>query len=187
MTPIKLGNDACVCPMPMVIIGSVADGRNNFMAAAWVTRVNYKPAVMGVAIGTSHKTAKGIREHKQFSINIPTVDMVKAVDYVGMVSGNDEDKSGVFETFKGDLEFAPMVCGCSLTMECHVTKSVDFGADEFFIGDIVGVYSEECFLTNGQPDPRKMKPFALTMPDNGYWTLGERIGSAWDIGKDFRP
>jgi hypothetical protein len=21
------------------------------------------------------------------------------------------------------------------------------------------------------------------MPDNGYWTLGERIGDAWDIGK----
>ncbi len=23
----------------------------------------------------------------------------------------------------------------------------------------------------------------LTMPDNSYWALGERVGTAWDIGK----
>jgi hypothetical protein len=23
----------------------------------------------------------------------------------------------------------------------------------------------------------------LTMPDNGYWALGKRIGNAWDVGK----
>ena len=37
----------------------------------------------------------------------------------------------------------------------------------------------------GAPDPGKIRPFTLTMPDNGYWGLGRRIGTAWSAGKDF--
>jgi len=32
-------------------------------------------------------------------------------------------------------------------------------------------------------DPLKLRPFMLTMPDNSYWTLGERVGEAWSMGK----
>jgi hypothetical protein len=31
-----------------------------------------------------------------------------------------------------------------------------------------------------------MKPFTLTMPDNGYWSVGERVGKAWSIGKGLK-
>jgi len=72
-------------------------------------------------------------------------------------------------------------------MECKVVNTVDLPADEFFIGEIVGVYTEEQYLTDGKPDIQKMKPFTLTMPDNGYWSMGELLGKAWSIGKNFNP
>jgi flavin reductase (DIM6/NTAB) family NADH-FMN oxidoreductase RutF len=72
-------------------------------------------------------------------------------------------------------------------MECKVINTVDLPDDEFFIGEIMGVYTEERYLTDGKPDIQKMKPFTLTMPDNGYWSMGELLGKAWGIGKDFKP
>jgi flavin reductase (DIM6/NTAB) family NADH-FMN oxidoreductase RutF len=142
--------------------------------------------MMGVALGKGHHTNKGIREHKEFSVNVPGTDIIEAVDYVGLVSGEKVDKSKVFESFYGQLKHAPMIRSCPLTMECKVINTVDLPADEFFIGEIVGVYTEDRYLTDGKLDIHKIKPFTLTMPDNGYWSMGELLGKAWSIGKGFK-
>ena len=39
------------------------------------------------------------------------------------------------------------------------------------------------FLTDGKLDVKKVDPLLLTMPDNNYWAVGERIGKAWSEGK----
>ncbi len=186
MDKIKIDSNAYVYPMPMTVIGTMVDGRPNYLAAAWVCRVNFAPPMIGIALGKRHHTNKGIREHKEFSVNVPGEDLIKPVDYVGLVSGEKVDKSKVFESFFGQLKHAPMIRSCPLTMECKVVNTVDLPADEFFIGEILGAYSDQRFLTNGKPDIKKMKPFTLTMPDNGYWSMGEFLGKAWSIGKDFK-
>jgi len=44
MSKIKIDSGAAfLYPMPMVLVGSVVEGKANFMAAAWVSRVNFKP------------------------------------------------------------------------------------------------------------------------------------------------
>ena len=187
MDKIKIDNNGRLYPMPMTVVGTTVKGQPNYLAVAWVCRVNSSPPMMGVALGKGHHTNKGIREHKEFSVNVPGTDLIKAVDYVGLVSGEKVDKSKIFESFYGQLKHAPMIRSCPLTMECKVINTVDLPADEFFIGEIVGVYTEERYLTDGKPDIQKMKPFTLTMPDNGYWSMGELLGTAWSIGKDFKP
>jgi flavin reductase (DIM6/NTAB) family NADH-FMN oxidoreductase RutF len=187
MDKIKIDNNGRLYPMPMTVVGAMVKGQPNYLAVAWTCRVNSSPPMMGVALGKGHHTNKGIREHKEFSVNVPGADLIKAVDYVGLVSGEKVDKSKIFESFYGQLKHAPMIRSCPLTMECKVINTVDLPADEFFIGEIVGVYTEERYLTDGKLDVRKMKPFTLTMPDNGYWGMGELLGKAWSIGKDFKP
>ena len=187
MDKIKIDNNGRLYPMPMTVVGAMVKGQPNYLAVAWTCRVNSSPPMMGVALGKGHHTNKGIREHKEFSVNVPSTDLIKAVDYVGLVSGEKVDKSKIFESFYGQLKHAPMIRSCPLTMECKVINTVDLPADEFFIGEIVGVYTEERYLTDGKLDVRKMKPFTLTMPDNGYWSMGELLGTAWSIGKDFKP
>jgi flavin reductase (DIM6/NTAB) family NADH-FMN oxidoreductase RutF len=187
MDKIKIDNNGRLYPMPMTVVGTTVKGQPNYLAVAWVCRVNSSPPMMGVALGKGHHTNKGIREHKEFSVNVPGADLIKAVDYVGLVSGEKVDKSKIFESFYGQLKHAPMIRSCPLTMECKVVNTVELPADEFFIGEIVGVYTEERYLTDGKLDIHKMKPFTLTMPDNGYWSMGELLGKAWDIGKDFKP
>jgi flavin reductase (DIM6/NTAB) family NADH-FMN oxidoreductase RutF len=186
MGKVKVENNTRVFPMPMVVVGAVVEARINYLAVAWVCWVNANPPMIGVALGKGHHTNKGIREHKEFGVSIPGIDLIKAVDYVGLVSGAKADKSKVFESFQGQLEYAPMIRNCPLTLECKLVTKVDLPSNEFFVGEIVGVYTEERYLTDGKPDIKKIKPFMLTMPDSRYREVGEIIGKAWSIGKDFQ-
>jgi flavin reductase (DIM6/NTAB) family NADH-FMN oxidoreductase RutF len=68
-------------------------------------------------------------------------------------------------------------------MECKVLDIVESGLNEIFIGEIIGAYTEERFLTDGKMDFRKMKPLILSQPDTSYWRLGEPVAKAWNIGK----
>jgi flavin reductase (DIM6/NTAB) family NADH-FMN oxidoreductase RutF len=73
-----------------------------------------------------------------------------------------------------------------LCMECKLVDEVDLPTNTLFIGEIIGAYTEERFLTDGKPDSRKMIPFTLTMPDNNYWEMGNNVGKAWSIGKNLK-
>ncbi len=186
MEKIKVDRNAFVYPMPVVLVGTMVDNRPNFMTVAWVNRVNFQPPMLAVAIGLKQYTNGGITVHKTFSVNIPSADLVEKVDYCGMVSGRNQDKSKVFEIFQGELPNTPMVKDCPLTMECKVFKTVDLPADYLYIGEIVNAYSENRYLTDGKPDVQKINPFGLTMPDNHYWKIGPNAGNAWSIGKAYK-
>ena len=186
MARVKIDPNAFVYPMPMVLIGTTVENRANFMAVAWVSRVNARPPMIGVALGKNHYTNAGIHENKTFSVNIPGMDLLEKVDYCGLVSGKNDDKSRLFDIFDGELPNAPMIQQCPLCMECKLVNPVDLPTNTLFIGEIIGTYTEERFLTDGKPDVRKMIPFTLTMPDNNYWGMGNNVGQAWSIGKNLK-
>ena len=58
-------------PMPVTLVGAMVEGRPNFMAAAWVTRVGHKPPLVGVSINRRQFTGQGIRETGTFSLCLP--------------------------------------------------------------------------------------------------------------------
>ena len=80
----------------------------------------------------------------------------------------------------------PMAQDCPLCMECKLVQAVDLPSNTLFIGQIVGTYTEEKYLTDGKPDIIKINPFTLTMPDNLYWAVGQNAGKAWEIGKNYK-
>jgi flavin reductase (DIM6/NTAB) family NADH-FMN oxidoreductase RutF len=183
MSKISIDNNAFVYPMPVVLLGATVDNKANFMTVGWISRVNFNPPLIAAAINKAHHTNKGIRESKTFSVNIPTADMIEITDYCGIVSGKKRDKSELFKVFYGQAETAPMISESSLSMECRLFQIVELPTNDLFIGEIVGAYSEEKYLTDGKPDIKKMNPIALTMPDNSYWKIGELAGKAWSVGK----
>ena len=185
MEKIKIDNNAFVYPMPMVLAGSVVEGKPNFMAVGWVSRVNFKPPMIGIAIGP-HYTNKGIDEQGAFSVNVPGLDLMEKTDYCGLVSGTRTDKSTLFDVFYGDLPGAPLITECPLCMSCKLYQAVKLPSNTLYVGEIVEAYTEERFLTDGKPDIKKINPFTLTMPDNNYWLVGDHAGKAWSIGKSLK-
>jgi len=186
MSKISLGKQVFLYPMPVVLLGTMWENRPNFMAAGWISRVNYNPPLIGVGIGKSHLSADSILECNAFSINFPPSRLMVETDHCGLVSGRDVDKSGVFSIFFGELEKVPMVRESTLALECRLERTIDLGSNYLFIGEIVQSYSEDKYLTDGKPDIVKMDPLLLSMPDNNYWKVGEKAGTAWKDGLKYR-
>lgn len=170
-------------PMPVTIVGANVEGKPNFMTAVWVSRVNSNPPMIAVAIGKEHYTSKGIFENKTFSINIPARDLLVETDYCGLISGNEHDKSQLFESCYGVLETAPMIKDCPISMECKLVQTVELPDNNLFIGEIIRVSAFDIFLRGGSPDYKKIDPLIMTMPDSNYWSLGAHVGDANKIGK----
>lgn len=174
-------------PMPMVLVGTLVEGRPNFMAVGWVSRVNYRPPLIAVALGKIHHTNSGIHASRVFSVNVPGVDLLEKVDHCGLVSGRNRDKAALFAVTPGPETGAPLVGECPVSMECRLAQVVDLPTNELFIGEIAGAYAEESCCDDGKPEIRRIRPFTLTMPDNRYWEVGDLAGNAWSAGKRLAP
>ena len=179
MTRQKIGGHPFLYPMPMLLVGADVDKKPNFMTAAWGGIACGEPPMISVAIGISRYTLAGIRKNGVFSVNLPSVDLIKQVDYCGVVSGTDIDKVKEcgFKVFYGTLNKAPMIEQCPFNLECRVEHQLELGSHVLIIGRIMEVYvSEEC-LTDGKPDIKKIKPIVLsTVPDSKYYGIGDVVG-----------
>ena len=188
MKKTKLGSLSILFPMPLVIVGAEVNDKPNFLTAAYCGIVEFKPAMIMVSLSKNHYTNEGIKSNKTFSVNIPSIDMAEATDYVGMFSGKKRDKSQVFDVFYGDLETAPMIKQAPLNLECKLVKTVDIEIiHEIFIGEITETYINDECLTEGVPDILKVNPIIYAPKMRKYLKIGDIIGDAWKIGKNFKP
>lgn len=188
MKKMRLGKKTLLYPMPVVLVGANVNGKANYVTIAYCGIIHPKPPMVSFVSHKGHYTNAGIKENETFSVNIPSEAMVGVTDFVGINSGKDIDKSILFENFYGVLGTAPMISECPVNLECQLSKTIDFGGiGEIFIGEIVETYSEEKYLTNGVPNIKKINPIVFSMYDKNYWKVGDHLGQAWTIGKQFRP
>ena len=171
---------------PVVLVGAMVDEKPNFMNVVWLTRLTFTPNIWGLSIGETKHTVKGIRQHRKFSINIASIDMMTETDYCGLVSGRDVDKAQLFDVFYGELEDVPMISECPINAECTVHQIIGILGREVIFGEVKHVYSEEKYLTDGTLDQTKINPLLYSAPGNQYWSLGERVGDAFSIGKTLK-
>ncbi|MBU3217383.1 flavin reductase family protein (plasmid) [Clostridium estertheticum] len=186
MDKIKMGNKNYLYPNPIILVGTNVNGKPNYLNVSYCGIVNRIPAMISISLNRSHYTCTGIKQNKSFSINIPSVEMLEVTDYCGIVSGKDVDKSNIFNTFYGGLKDVPMIQECPINMECRVVHELDLGGTNIIIiGEVVQTYSEEKYLTNNIPDLKKINPILVSIYEFNYYNVGEKIGKAWDVGKNY--
>jgi len=78
-----------------------------------------------MAIRKERYTLKGVQEHGTFSINVASSSMVKKVDYCGIYSGKNTDKSQIFTPFYSELKTAPLIEECPVNLECKAIHYLD--------------------------------------------------------------
>lgn len=184
----NLGPVNALYPSLTTIVGTVVDGRPNFLAVAHVGNMNHgQPQYLSFGINKKHYSGRGILEHREFSVCIPGEDLVVETDYVGLVSGRNSDKSQVFELFTGQLAHAPLIKGCPVCMECRLERVVDFETHSVFIGELVATHADEDVLRqDGVIDIARVRPLLFDMASQKYWSLGAEVAHCWGAGKELK-
>jgi flavin reductase (DIM6/NTAB) family NADH-FMN oxidoreductase RutF len=183
----QIGPVNALYPSLTVIVGALVQGRPNFITIAHVGIMNHgTPQYISMGMSKVHYTNQGIKETKQFSVCLPSTKHVVETDYVGIVSGKKTDKSTVFEIFYGELDKAPMIQGFPVCMECRLERTVDFPTHDVFVGEIVQTWVDEDVLMDGKIDIKKVDPLLFDMAGPSYWSLGNKVGPCWSIGKSMK-
>jgi flavin reductase (DIM6/NTAB) family NADH-FMN oxidoreductase RutF len=189
MSKVALGPIQLIYPTPALLIGANVAGKPNFMTAAWCGVVNSQPPMVSVSLQHHRHTLVGIKENDTFSVNVPSVDMVKETDYCGIVSGAKADKVAdcKFNVYYGKLKTAPMIDQCPVNLECKVVQMLNLGSHTMVIGQVEEAHVSESCLTNGKPDVEKIKPMLWVMGAGGeYRELGKPVGVGFSTGKQLK-
>jgi flavin reductase (DIM6/NTAB) family NADH-FMN oxidoreductase RutF len=189
MSKVAIGARTLLYPLPAVIVGANVDGKPNFSTYAWCGIVNSRPPMLSVAFQHQRYTLKGVKQNGTFSVNIPSVDLVKETDYCGIISGVKTDKVAdcKFRIFYGKLETAPLIDQFPVNLECKVVHTLNLGSHILVIGQIEEVHITDSCLTDEKLDVDKIKPFLWVVEGNEYREFGKAIGKAFKIGKEIKP
>ncbi len=185
MNKVKKGPQSWLYPLPALLIGTVIDGKPNFMTAAWGSIANAEPPMVCVAIRRSRYTRGGIEPGGAFSVNIPSTAQVREVDFCGIESGSKTDKVERcgFKVFYGELATAPLIEQCPVNLECVIQHIVELGTHSLVVADIKETHISEDCLTDGALDVTKMDPLIyLTSPMRKYVHAGTAVGDAFKTG-----
>jgi len=189
MNKIPMGPQTLIYPMPTLLVGANVNNRPNFMTVAWGGIANGEPPMISAAIRHTRYTLSGIKQNLTFSVNLPSADMVREVDYCGVIHGLEVNKAEAcrFKVFYGKLGNAPLIEQCPINLECKVAHILDLGSHSLVVGRIEETYISEDCLTNGEPDVNKIKPLSyIRAPAQRYQALGEVIAKAFSIGEEIK-
>jgi flavin reductase (DIM6/NTAB) family NADH-FMN oxidoreductase RutF len=171
---------------PTVLVGTMVEGKPNFMTVAWCGVANSLPPMVSVSIRPQRYTFHGMIASREFSINIPSVDQVKEADYCGITSGAKVDKVAVcgFKIFYGALKNAPLIEQCPVNLACRLEHVLELGSHQLVIGVVQETHVTDSCLNDGRPDFRQIRPivFGSTTPAE-YFAFGESVGRAFVVGR----
>lgn len=183
MSRVNYGAKPLMLPQPVLIIGTYDEnGVPNAMNAAWGITTDFKEITISLS---DHKTTDNLKVKKAFTVSMATEDFVVACDYVGIESGRkvpDKFAKAGFHATKSEFVDAPLIDELPMALECRV-KSFE---DGILIGEIVNVSADESVVTNGNVDPKKLKPITFDPCNNTYVALGDVVGNAFKDGMSLK-
>lgn len=177
----NIGSALALYPTPLIVVGVMAEDKPNWVLVGHLGIIGHDRIM--VSLAQPHYTNKWIKENKVLSVNIVSEDILKEADYVGSVSGNKVDKSGVFEYYIGESG-APVISKSPVVMECSVDDIYETPNFESFILKIDNTYVDEnCLNENGKIDYNVLKPVLFEFPTYSYLKTGEVIGKCLKLDK----
>jgi flavin reductase (DIM6/NTAB) family NADH-FMN oxidoreductase RutF len=178
----NVGSVVGLYPTPDTVVGTVQNGRVNWMNVAHVGVWGFDR--MMLSIGKPHYTAKALHVGANLSVNLVDEAMLVKADYVGIVSGETADKSEVFPIFRGQLPDAPLIENAPVAMECVIEEIHETKTHLNCIVRPVNTYVREDALSeNGKIDFEKIHPILFEMQQARYLRSGDAAGRCWNMGK----
>ncbi|MCI2063194.1 MAG: flavin reductase family protein [Eubacteriaceae bacterium] len=177
----NLGAQLALYPTPLTVIGAMNGEKPTWTLVAHVGIIGHDRLL--VSLSSAHFINGVIKKTNRLSINMVSEAILPQADYVGSVSGNQIDKSDVFDYETGERG-TPMIKDSPLSIECEVEDIYKTEGFESFIVKFSGTYVDENDITDeGKINYRTMKPVLFEFPTYEYLRTGDVIGKCLSLKK----
>ncbi len=165
-------------PLPPVLVSCGTVDAPNVFTVAWTGILCTQPPITYISVRKERFSYGLIKESGEFVINLPTAELVRAVDFCGVKSGRNTDKlkSTGLKTAGSSEVTAPLIVQSPVNIECRVREIVPLGTHDMFIADIVKVdAAKELLDDKGRLALERAGLLAYAHGD--YFALGAKLGS----------
>ena len=169
---------ALLSPVPAVLVSLGDEKEKNVFTVAWTGTLNTKPPKTYISVRPERYSYQIIEKTGEFVINLPSCDLVKAVDYCGVKSGKNTDKfkDMSLTAMKSVSVGAPFIAECPISIECKVCDKIHLGTHTMFIADILKISVKNEFIDkNGKLLIKKCNLLAYAHGE--YFSLGNTLGT----------
>ncbi len=171
--------------MPVLILSTYnEDGSVDCMNAAWGTMEDHD--VVDIQLASDHLTSKNILSRKAFTVSLCDAKNVEASDYVGLVSGNDDKKKfekTLWHATKSRAVDAPVIEELPICLECELVRISTENGDFEIFGRIKNVsVREDLITTDGMLNLKKADLITYSSYDHSYYSIGEKVATAFSVG-----
>ena len=136
-------------PVAVVLITS-GDENPNVMTCNRIISCSAEPPRLAISVRPSRYTHDLIRETGEFVVNIPTPEQSRLSDYLGVVSGREEDKiaiTGLKLTRAVDVKTS-LVVDCPVNIECGVESYLELDSHTMFVARVLAVHADKSVMDN---------------------------------------
>ncbi len=132
---------------PTVLVGTGTGREANLITAAMIHIFSLDPPMLGVGIAPERHSFELMKNHDEFTVNVPDSSLLQKIKDCGSESGKDIDKFEEFDLTKeqGGNVLVPTVGECGLTFECKLKKTVETGDHHWFVGEVVAAKRSKGF------------------------------------------
>jgi flavin reductase (DIM6/NTAB) family NADH-FMN oxidoreductase RutF len=167
-----------VYPNPVVLVTTLdANKRTNIITLTLVGAVCWEPPIIGIGVGKNQHSRILIEKCGEFVVNIPKAEMLRDVEYCGLVSGRNADKCAKTSfTLVPSTKVKPsMIEECPANLECKVKRKIPLGSNTLFLAEVVCLHVDKTILDEkGGVNLGKAKPIMFNLTKS-YWGIGEKL------------
>lgn len=149
MNKLNFKGSAMLNPTPVVLVTSKDKSEKvNIFTVGWISTVCTKDPIIAMGVRPERLSYQYIKESGECVINLPTKDMVKIVDYCGVVSGKKEDKVKHFnlKLDEGVSISTPSLQISPIALECKVKSITPLGTHDLFLLEVLNVKVDDNLL-----------------------------------------
>ncbi|NEU05409.1 MULTISPECIES: flavin reductase family protein [Clostridium] len=146
MNKVNFKGSVMLNPTPVVLVTSKnKEDKVNVFTVGWISTVCTKEPILAMGVRPERLSYNYIKESKECVINLTTKDMVKMVDYCGVVSGKKIDKikhlgiklNDAVKINTPSLEESPVA------LECKLKSITPLGTHDLFLLEVLNVKVNE--------------------------------------------
>ena len=126
---------------------------------------------------------------KAFTVTLASKNHMDVADFFGIASGNtmkDKFERTGYTAVKSAFVNAPIIEEFPVVMECELEQVIENDTFYAIVGTIINTSAEESVLDEtGKIEPAKVNALIFDQFKLGYYTVGEKVGQAWNAGKEW--